>query len=554
MNSTHSTSTKMTCATNFDLPSLHILLEEIEAALKDAEVHLSEFHDDEEQAPLLMDSATVIEQLASVFNLINFKGSSTLASMIAKTLKKLHDLGDNTNSALIMDVSEAIMLLDRYIEFVLLKEILEPALLSPIINKLADHLGEPHVTIEELSKGSSICIINPASHYKNPSELGLDTKSLLSDYRTGLVIALTKKDNNLSADEVSKLDAMNAACKTIADQSDNLFWQAGYVATLHLAQKLPLSNDKKRTLIYLEQQFLNYLPLEDRRFANLVALASTTGNFAQVAAKRYGLGQSSETLQAQMKAFLFGPNREITDTLNTLIQDEISTIKEKVDSFVRGDNAINAISNTDIADQIQSLASTMQLLGISQAAHALSHASSQVRSWQNPTPADFDQLLGELMVAENASIFLTKSHTPGAVRLPLHNQSISLHQLDTAYGLLISESRTNIATVTVAIDSYLADPNKDALHLQNIPEMLEQVAGALKFLGLIKTASMTLRLGRYMTQAIQNATPLSESLLADIADVVVTADYELEGQERNRPVGKQAILIGQHSLSRILAA
>lgn len=542
--------------TNFDLPSLHILMEEIDVALKDAEVHLSEFHDDEEQASLLMDSAVVIEQLASVFELINFKGSSKLASMIAKTLKKLHDSGDNTDTVLIMDISEGIMMLDRYIEFVLLKEVLVPDLLIEIINKLATHLGEPAVTVDELAWGNSVSIINPAAHYQTIDSLALDKKSLLATYRAGLLVALTKKNRHLTANEIQKLEAMGNVCQDIASKSDTLFWQAAHVVTHNLAQKLPLSVNKKRTLIYLEQQFSNYLPLSDRRFANLVGLACTnSSNFFEVARKRYGLGQYDENTKAQMHKFLLGPNREITDTLNLLIQSEINTIKEKVDTLVRGDNTLNAVSNTDIAEQILNLSATMYMLELNEASSALRRAAEDVKVWQNPMPDDFDKLLSELMVAENASIFLAKSHTPGAVKLPLHNQSTSLHQLDTAHTLLINESRANISNVTSAIDNYLADTNKDLLHLQNIPEMLEQVAGALKFLGLNKSAKMTQRLSRYINTTIteQNQKP-SEALLADIADVVVAADYELEGQEQNRPVDKQAVLIGQHSLSRILAA
>lgn len=542
-------------ATNFDLPSLHILIEEIDVALKDAEVHLSEFHDDEEQASLLMDSATVIEQLASIFELINFKGSSKLASMIAKTLKKLHDSGDNTDTTLIMDVSEAIMLLDRYIELVLLKEVLEPALLLGIINKLADHLGEPHTTVGELAQGSSISITNPTTHYHALTDLGLDLKNLLATYRAGLLVALTKQDGNLSPDETAQLDAMSQVCQTIAGKSDSLFWQAAYVATHGLAQRLPLSKNKKRTLIYLEQQFLNYLPLADRRFADLVSFAcGNSSNFFDIAHKRYGLGQADAETLAKMERFLFGPNREITDTLNLLIQGEITAIKEKVDSLVRGDGGVNAVSNLDIAEQILHLGSTMHLLGLDEASAALKQASNDVKAWQNPAPQDFDRLLSELMVAENASIFLTKAHTPGVAKLPLHNRSISLHQLDTAYTLLINEGRANIANITVAIDAYLADVNKDLAHLQAIPEMLEQVAGALKFLNLPKTAKMTRRLAGYMTTVLDKQLPLSDTLLADIADVVMAADYELEGQEQNRPVAKQAILIGQHSLSRLLSA
>ncbi len=542
-------------ATNFDLPSLHLLLEEIEVALKDAETHLSEFHDDEEQVGLLMDSAIVIDQLASIFHLINFKGSSELASAIALCLKQLHASGDNNNTELVMDISEGIMVLDRYVEFVLLKEVLEPALLVPIINKLYAHLGKNPITITDLAQGSSVSITNPSRHYQLLTSLKLDSKALISAYRAGLGVILTYQGGELSPSDQAKLQGMSLACQTIAQSSDALFWQATAVATADIASLLPLSNDKKRTLIYLEQQFQHYLPLEDRRFADLVSLAcKRNSQFCNYAHQKYGLSQSAPEEQAQMQRFLFGPNREITDTLNILIQNEITTIKEQVDSLVRGDNSLNAITTTEIAEQIANLGLSMRLLGLNQASQALKQASDEVKAWQNPAPADFDKLLAELMVAENASIYLAKSHTPGAIRLPLHNHAISLHQLDTAYEILTKESRINIANISSSIENYLADPNKESLHIQTIPEMLEQVAGAAKFLGLLSTGTMLSRLARYIQAVLDNHQPIKPELLANIADVIVAADYQLEGYEQNRPVSKHALLVGQHSLNRVLAA
>lgn len=542
-------------AINFDLPSLHILLEEIEVALKDAETHLSEFHDDEEQVDLLIDSATVIEQLAAIFDLINFKGTSELALAIADNLKKLHDSGDNSNTELVMDISEGIMVLDRYVEFVLLKEVLEPALLMPIINKLRQHLGKPALSLDELSHGNSISIDNPAKHYQEPKSLGLDTQSLVSAYRHGLGVLLSKEDDELNSDELKKIANMAAACRQIAEKSNTLFWQAAAIATHNIPKMLPLSNAKKRTLIYLEQQFWHYLPLADRRFADLVSLAcNQSEHFAKAAKQKYGLGQASSEEQAQMQRFLFGPNREITDTLNILIQNEISTIKEKVDNLARGSNDLNPVSATDISEQINHLGSAMYLLGLSEASDALKQAAKTVKAWQTPNPNDFDALLAELMIAENAAISLSKTHTPGTIKLPLHNRSISLHQLDTAYDTLIKESRANITNIGTAIENYLADSSKDSLHLQNLPDMLGQVAGASNFLRLTDIAKMLTRLARHLEEAIAAKQVLNAKQLANIADVIVAADYQLEGQEQNRPVAKHAMIIGQHSLNRVLVA
>lgn len=543
-------------ATNFDLPSLHILLAEIEVALKDAEVHLSEFHDDEEQVSLLMDSATVIEQLAAIFDLISFKGASELAYAVAKNLKKLHASGDNEDKPLIMDISEGIMLLDRYVEFVLLKEVLEPSLLLPIINKLHAHLGEPTLTSEQLATTTSISITNPEQHYQAPAQLGLNMPQLIAAYRAGLGVALSKTDANLSADEINKLQMMHQSCQEIANRSDTLFWQAAVAVTANLANNLPLNNIKKRVLIYLEQQFQAYLPIHDRRFADLVSFACEHNqDFIALARQKYALGRPNESQYKQMYRFLFGPNREITDTLNLLIQSEINTIKEKVDGFVRGDTGINNLSAIEISEQIKQLSATMKILSLDEAANALHVASSQLASWTTPTPEDFDNLLTELMVAENAAIFLAKTHTPGVVKLPLHNRTISLHQLDTAYDTLIKESRANIATISQAINDYLADNSRDLLHLQNMPEALQQVAGAASFLRLPISSKMFTTLSRYLTEyVVENRQGLSDQTLADIADVIVAVDYQLEGQEENRPVNKQSLVIGQYSLSRVLSA
>ena len=125
--------------TDFNLPSLHLLHDEIIVTLKDTEIHLSEFNDDNSQAPLLLDSITVLKQLSCIFELISLVGAEALNTAIVNGLQRLYDNGDNNDTSLIMDLSEAIMTLDRYIEFVLLTESVEPTLLLPVINKLNAH-------------------------------------------------------------------------------------------------------------------------------------------------------------------------------------------------------------------------------------------------------------------------------------------------------------------------------------------------------------------------------------------------------------------------------
>ncbi|MGP4952623.1 hypothetical protein ACTXGO_10660, partial [Psychrobacter sp. T6-1] len=137
--------------TNFNLPSLHLLYDEIIATLTQVERHLTEFNDHHDQAPLLLDSVEALEQLSCVFELISLAGGQVLSAAIAQGLQRIHDNTEQNDTALIMDLSEAIMTLDRYVEFVLLTETVEPTLLLPIINKLRAHSGADPIASDYFS-------------------------------------------------------------------------------------------------------------------------------------------------------------------------------------------------------------------------------------------------------------------------------------------------------------------------------------------------------------------------------------------------------------------
>lgn len=544
--------------TDFNLPSLHLLHDEIVVTLKDTETHLSEFNDDNTQAPLLLDSIIVLKQLSRIFKLISLVGAEALNTAIVNGLQRLYDNGDNNDVNLIMDLSEAIMTLDRYVEFVLLTESVEPTLLLPVINKLNAHGQHAPITADYFSAfgSSSVIIASPEKNFQPLHELGLNNELLTDAYRSGLGVALLNQDGTVSADAQQKLNAMGAACALIASKTSSLFWQAAAAATADIAAILPLTLSQKHTLIYLEQQFQSYLPVMDTRFADLVSFACQRDNkAAQHLREQYAQNRLEEPQLEQMRRFLFGPNRALTDTLNTMIQTQINTIKEEVDSYARGDSVNSAEMQTaKIIEDLATLGSALRLLGLSSAADSLRAAAEEVGRWQAPSPEDFDRLLLALMHAENATIAMAEMHTPGAIYLPLNNPHISLHQLNTANDTLIQESRTAIANAEQAINDYLAEPERDMLNIQNIPEMMRQVAGAVRFLQLPTPASMLSQLANYIEQRIESGRRIEDGTLACIADVIMAVDHHLDGFEHNRPVSKQALDVGQQSLSQLLAA
>ena len=553
-----SNSQKLT-ATNFDLPSLHLLRPEIAVTLHDAEMHLSEFNDDSSQAPLLLDSVDTLAQLAKVLRLIQLEEGYELANSLSAGLQKLYDERDRPNNDMMMDVSEGIMTLARYIEFVLLKETIEPSLLLPIINQLYSDLHQPALQLSDLTanKNSSIVIANPEQNYQPLKSLGINPKKLVEAYRAGLSVALTAQSNQLSPKELEKLNAMQAACEMVSKRTDSLFWHAADAAVSDLAGVLPLSNLQKRALIFVEQQFNDYLPVNDSRFADLVQFASSRDSqLALQVQHKFSANTLDETQLKTMRRFLFGPDREVTSTLNQLIQQEIDLIKSASDSYAR---QVNLNSSTDeidtMAQRLHDLSSVFKTLNLNEVSAALSQQIGKVKTWTQPTPDDFDELLGTLMMAENAAINLAKSHTPGAVTLPVYNQTISLHQIETAHNTLVQESRTAIATIETALNDYLNDTDKDILHIKPVPDIMRAISGACLFLNLPRQSQLLKRGATVLQNLIeQQGRELSEHELAKIADIVMSADYYLESLETNKPAGNHAMYVGYRSLQHMLVA
>lgn len=546
-------------ATNFDLPSLHLLRPEIAVTLHDAEMHLSEFNDDSSQAPLLLDSVDTLAQLAKVLRLIQLEEGYELANSLSAGLQKLYDERDQPSNDMMMDVSEGIMTLARYIEFVLLKETIEPSLLLPIINQLHSDLNQPGLQLSDLTanKNSSIVIANPEQNYQPLKSLGIDPKKLVEAYRAGLSVALTAQSNQLSPKELEKLNAMQAACEMVSKRTDSLFWHAADAAVSDLAGVLPLSNLQKRALIFVEQQFNDYLPVNDSRFADLVQFASSRDSqLALQVQHKFSANTLDEAQLKTMRRFLFGPDREVTSTLNQLIQQEIDLIKSASDSYAR---QVNLNSSTDeidsMAQRLHDLSSVFKTLNLNEVSAALTQQIGKVKTWTQPTPNDFDELLGTLMMAENAAINLAKSHTPGAVTLPVYNQTISLHQIETAHNTLVQESRTAIATIETALNDYLNDTDKDILHIKPVPDMMRAISGACLFLNLPRQSQL-LKRGTTVLQNLieQQGRELSEHALAKIADIVMSADYYLESLETNKPAGNHAMYVGYRSLQHMLVA
>lgn len=564
--------------TNFDLSSLYLLRPEISVTLSNAERHLSEFNRSTAQAPLLLESVAMLKQLSSVLKLIALSGGSQLASVLAEAMQRLFDLSDSDNDSLALATSQGIMSLNRYIEFVLLQETLVPKLLVPAINQINEALGKQKLNPDNLVNNNytNIALANPAQNFTPLEDLDLDIDLLSTAYRAGLKVLLSNEDGVINKIELKSLQAMSQSCTLIAKKSESLFWRAAEVATLDTEQLLPLTAQQKHLFIFVDQQFYNYLPADDKRFAELVSFACLRENeLALSLQEALKVNQLDDTQISKLKKYLFGPDQQTTSVLNDIIQNEISDIKNQLSTLLESDKKSEndkektqtPVAREDIDPiiaQLKQLASTMRILGLDDAESKLFNSITIINSWTSSAPTDLELLLNELMVAENAAINLSKSRTPGAQTNPYHNKNISIHQLDTAFLNLIDESRKTLVQIEHLVNDYMNEVNnihRDVDFLKEMPTLLQQVAGALRFLELTDAANLINRLSQHLNDTLY----IDDNILEDdpnatynkfskVADVMLAIDHILSAAQKNHPISKHTMDVGNRSLVKLIAA
>ena len=126
----------------FDTTSLHTLYTEITQELGDIEQVFSEYSEDPDTDNSIEPSILRLTQTADAFKFIGCHGATELTYALRDTIAYFHQ-SESTREDSILNFSEGIMLLQRYIDFVLTQCALAPQYLLEITNKLRRPIGQP---------------------------------------------------------------------------------------------------------------------------------------------------------------------------------------------------------------------------------------------------------------------------------------------------------------------------------------------------------------------------------------------------------------------------
>lgn len=541
---------------HFDVASLHLVKPEIDVSLKQVESALSTFVDDEHNTAGLMDAADAMMQIHGILRLLELYGASELSGAMGKLLRDIAENPAQTKEDRLAAIGEGLMVLSRYLEFVLLRETLLPHLLLPATNTLNRLAGLPLVREGHFLAAylSAEQLGQPAAALDDTTQTGL-VQFLAKMYRHGLAQVLQDKA------QPRDYQLLQRACQEMATLAANrpsaLYWQAAQAATTELYTTRSLSASRKRVLASIERRFGKLTQtMGSEELLDVLAMAvCRDNNLAAALREQLILNDkiATDRVSTQLAGFLFGPDGDVIHTVTALVHDDIGGIKTLIDTIARGEAVEGGYGL--VADRLQVLAQTATMLNLNDAATELDQQAAQLRAWTDAPDQDrLNDLMDALMVIENATTLLAKSYTPGAVTLPLNNMRISLYQLDTACAVLISESRGTLGMAMRSLLSFI-ESNGDMLHMENVPVMLESVSGAMEFLNAPRGRDILKNAAAYVAShfgAGLSAPPMND--IDRLADAITCIDYYLESVEVKKPAGERPFRVGERSLAELSAA
>ncbi|XID75475.1 hypothetical protein ACF3NA_02735 [Alkanindiges sp. WGS2144] len=547
-------------AQHFDAIALHIVKPEIDASLLQVQNTLSAFIDDSSNTFGLTEAAESMAQIYGVLRLLDITGAIELADAAAQLMNHIVTQGNSTTDQQLAAMSEGLMLLSRYLEFVVLRENLLPHLLLPSINRIRVSLGlptlregfflEPYLGIIQLPQ-LNLNLQKPDISTGQIRQLGTLYKVALSH--------ILKKQVNTQDFEAIKL-VSHFSRMLAASSSSELYWHAVNIALTEL-EYCNLSDTRLRTLIQVERNLQNFLndpaafspSLED--MADILTLSACRDHEAadelrqQLGLNEYIMSDAQSSLLAR---YLFGPDSETIHITTDLMQQEITEVKNKIDSLQHGDKVDGGFET--VAAKLHELSSALTLLNLEEAAKLLGTQAQLVSGWQNLFNIDeVNHLMDALLYAGNALTVLDRSYVAGANKLPFYNLQISLYQLEEARATLVKETRDTLTMSMHSLTAYI--DSKDLLHMNNVPAMFNCIAGALIFLDARNGHDMLKTTAQFIERAFAPDQPApSQQNIDRLANVMITVDHYLEGLQLEKPLGVHPFTVGLQSAQQLEAA
>ena len=543
--------------------SLTFLKEAIDTTLTEAENQLEAFSDDRSRQDELQHCAQAFQQLRGICQVVELPAAALMSEEMALAARELQD---KVSDARIQALSNAIVLLTRYFDYVQLKNRTLPALLIGGINELRRSGGkgliqESHFFSADLSRQRSP---EAPQREMSVSELSDLSRRLRHMYQVGLLGVLRGQGNatnlKLMARALVRLDRAAGQCGL-----SRFLWVAQAVLTAMYCDQMAITPARKALLSQYDRQLKKLVYGGDQAVTEeaplllikeslfIVSLSAEDSGTIGDVKQAFGLkSEVSDTVLQRELALMTGASGSVIRSVASAMRDEIADLKESLDLASQGVADTNYQS---VAASLNRLGSTLDMINKDDESRAIKLRAREVSQWapdQNVEGEAFHGLVDDLLIVENVVAGLERSISPeDDVHRKANNTNISLYQLDDARMTVVGECRAGLALAKRSISSFM-DNNWDAMHLSNLPGTFASIAGGLMFLELDRAKAVTEACHKYISNRLLGGdqVPTRENM-ETLADALTGVDYYLESMEEQKPIGDGVLEVAEESMNAL---
>ncbi|GGX51250.1 hypothetical protein [Saccharospirillum salsuginis] len=537
---------------------------ELEATLQQAQSALESFSDDTADLSQLEQAQDLIGQTRGIFQVLEEPGAVSLCDEFNALINAIPtgESGDSDQVRPKLDaISQGLVVLNRYLEFLSLGRKAIPAVLLPTMNNVrkargVSGLGEGHFFQFSFKPGKP----PTKKPFQFSNDVVIQLKKFRHMYQAGL-LHLIRGERTAGAFRYMGL-ALNRIDQLLANAPCAPLWWVASGALESMAQRgANMTGPRKLLFAHLDRHLKDLirgapkslerppsLPLM-KEFLFLLALNKSDSLRARQVAKFYRLPELSyteDTLEEQ-RQMLFSPGRGVLSSVSEALKEDIAAIKEIVDQAARHDGGFSARA---LQEKIAKVADVYVMLGLQSPANVLKQQAAVVADWaDNAAPTD-EQLLkiaDAVLYAESAlsRVLQGQRQLEGS-----GDNKAAQAQLHEARVVLIDEAEAGLALAKRAITAYM-DSQGDKLHLANVVPTLRGVKGAFVFLDSMTAADLIERAIRFIERDLsESGTMVDPHQLEAFADALSSLEFFLEGL-LNDTANEDILKLAKHSLASL---
>ncbi len=524
-----------------DRSALRWIRSDLDQTLREARAALEEYAEGEQER--LRDCIDRLHHVHGVLEMVQIYGGAMLADEMEKLALAM--AGDRAKS--VASASEALMLglvqLPAYLEKIEAGGADLPLALLPYMNDLRSAYDAPLISETSLFAPKLDAVI--AAETVRPGSGNRELPHLIrqrrSFYHRGLLNVIRDQDADAGLAQLRDvIDALNTAAGTarlhrlLGAGEALVVIQAEDEESPPLAVKLlfgKLDRVFKQILDQGEEAAMLDFPIE--LLKNMLYYVVRSGSTDPVVSAVRQAADIASTLPEDPlgAGALGGPDREMFAAVSDALADDLRTVKDQLDLFMRSDRS-QLERLTGLAQPIQRIGDTLGMVGRGDLRTRLKRRCDELNTAEQSGEALPDDrlmtLAGDLLFVESSLASLGSGESPTQYVAESEDdgttQSLSEGELQLHLRAAIDEAMVDIAKIKDGILQYLSDPEQTDI-LAQVPPRLRMVSGVMRVLELPDVARLLAEITPYIEQLARAERPVPGIAQRDaLADVVTGAE------------------------------